>query len=116
MERPRDLAVRTQRFSIQVIRVYCALPKNTLGQTLGRQLLRSGTSVGARFREATRARSKAEFISKLNASLQELEERKYWPGLVVESRLASMSAIDPVYEESKELTSLFVTSLRTAKR
>ncbi len=84
---PKDLKVRTKQFALRVIRVFTSLPTTTVGQTLGKQFLRSGTSVGAHYREACRARSDAEFISKIEGGLQELEETIYWLELVVEAEL-----------------------------
>ncbi len=75
----KDLASRTKGFALRVIRLYAALPKSTEAQVLGKQLLRSGTSVGAQYREAIRARSNAEFISKLEGGMQELEESRGMP-------------------------------------
>ena len=69
-----DLKERTKSFALRVIRLYCALPQTVLAQTLGKQVLRSATSVGAHYREGMRARSNAEFISKIEGGLQELEE------------------------------------------
>ena len=69
----RDLQARTKSFALRVVRLYCSLPKTTEAQVLGKQALRSGTSVGAHYREAMRARSVAEFISKVEGGLQELE-------------------------------------------
>ena len=75
-----DLKMRTKKFALRIIRLYSAVPKTTEAQVIGKQLLRSGTSVGAHYRESTRARSTAEFISKLEGGLQELEESAYWLG------------------------------------
>jgi four helix bundle protein len=72
-EKP-DLRHRTKAFSLRIIRLYTALPKSTEAQVLGRQVLRSGTAVGAHYREADRARSIAEFINKMEEGLQELDE------------------------------------------
>jgi four helix bundle protein len=72
-EKP-DLKVRTREFALRIIRLYTALPRTTEAQVIGKQVPRSGTSVGANYREATRARSSAEFISKIETALQELEE------------------------------------------
>lgn len=72
------LAERTRAFAVRVIRLYVALPKTTEAQVIGKQVVRSGASPGAHYREATRARSDAEFISKLEGGLQELEETRYW--------------------------------------
>src|SRR5436305_8182137 len=83
----RDLQVRTKSFALRIVRLFCSLPKTTEAQVLGRQLPRSGTSVGAHYREAMRARSVAEFISKVEGGLQELEETSYWMELLVESEI-----------------------------
>ena len=80
-----DLKIRTKEYSLSVIRLFAALPKRTETQVLGRQLLRAGTSVGAQYREATRGKSTADFISKIEGSLQELEESEYWLKLLAES-------------------------------
>src|SRR4030081_1450546 len=80
-----DLRKRTKRFALRVIKVYQALPGSGSAQVLGHQLLRSGTSVGANFREAHRAHSNAEFVSKVGDSLKELEETAYWLELLVEA-------------------------------
>lgn len=82
-----DLKERTRRFALRIIRLYSGLPKSTVAQVIGKQLLRSGTSVGAHYREATRARSTAEFISKVDGGLQELEESAYWIELLVEANI-----------------------------
>ena len=74
----KDLRDRTKAFALRVVRMFSALPKTTEAQVLGKQLLRSGTSIGANYREAFRARSKAEFIAKCGDSLREIEERAYW--------------------------------------
>ena len=74
----KDLAARTKSFARRIIRLYVALPKGTVAQVLGKQALRSGTSVGANHREASRARSKAEFISKVGDCLKEADETAYW--------------------------------------
>jgi len=72
--RTNDLKVRTRDYALSVIKLFAELPKRTEAQIIGRQLLRSGTSAGAQYREATRAKSNADFISKIEGSLQELEE------------------------------------------
>jgi four helix bundle protein len=75
-----DLQERTKKFALRVIRLSGNLPKSSEAQVLGKQLLRSGTSVGANYREAYRARSKPEFVAKCGDSLRELEESAYWLG------------------------------------
>src|SRR6266853_1980746 len=80
-----DLRSRTKKWALGVIRLYSSLPKTTEAQVLGKQALRSGTSVGAHYREAARARSSLEFVSKIECGLQELEETVYWVELLVEA-------------------------------
>ena len=111
----QDLRARTKNFALRIIRLYASLPKTTEAQVIGKQALRSGTSVGAQYREANRARSTAEFISKIEGALQELDETAYWlellgdGGIVPESRLADLK------NETEELTAIFVASAKTAK-
>ena len=84
-----DLKVRTKQFALQMIRLYTCLPKTTEAQVLGKQVLRSGTSVGTQYREAQRAKSDADFINKVEGSLQELDETAYWLELLKESGMSS---------------------------
>ncbi|MFO0848845.1 MAG: four helix bundle protein [Gemmataceae bacterium] len=111
----QDLKVRTRQFAVRVIRLYCALPQSPLGQTLGKQLLRAGTSVGAHYREAHRARSDAEFISKLEGGLQELEETAYWLELLVEAGVIPPEQLAPLQQEAGELTAILIASVRTVR-
>ncbi len=111
-----DLKLRTKQFALRVIRLYVALPKTTEAQILGKQVLRSGTSVGAHYREATRGRSTAEFISKIEGGLQELDETAYWMELLVESDIVPPSRLAPLQEEANELTAILVTVAKNAKR
>ena len=112
---PNDLRDRTSVFALRVVRFYGALPKTTEAQVLGKQLLRSGTSVGAHYREALRARSPAEFISKLGGGLQELEETAYWLELLDKAGIVPDSALADLRREADELTAILVSCLRTAK-
>jgi four helix bundle protein len=90
--------------------------KITEAQVLGKQVLRSGTSVGAHYREATRARSPAEFISKIEVGLQELEETVYWLELLIDAQLVDESRLCELLREAGELTAIFVSSAKTAKK
>ena len=83
--RPEDLKPRTKRYALRIIKMFTALPKNEVARVLGKQVLRSGTSVGANYREGCRARSSAEFVSKVGDCLKELEETEYWLELLVDS-------------------------------
>ena len=95
-EKPETLKARTTRFALRVIRLYGAWPKRMEAQVIGKQLLRSGPSVGAHYREAMRARSDAEFISKMEGALQELEESAYWMELLSGIRHLPRRAVDRV--------------------
>ncbi|MBV8857137.1 MAG: four helix bundle protein [Acidobacteria bacterium] len=112
----RDLQVRTKSFALRIVRVYCSLPKTTAAQVLGKQMLRSGTSVGAHYREGMRARSVAEFISKIEGGLQELEETCYWLELLIESGIVPANRLSDLLHEAGELMAMLVASVRTAKR
>ena len=98
-----DLKIRTKDYALSVIRLFADLPKRTEAQVMGRQLLRSGTSVGAQYREATRAKSNADFISKIEGSLQELEETEYWLELLAESGFVPEERLAGVKKETGEL-------------
>ena len=111
----RDLQERTKRFALSVVRTFSIIPKTTEAQVLGKQLLRSGTSVGANYREAYRGRSKAEFIAKCGDSLRELEETAYWLELLVDSKIVQADALGILKQECDELIAIFVTILKRSK-
>ena len=111
-----QLAQRTKAFALDMVRLYSRLPKTTAAQVLGKQALRSGTSVGAQYREATRARSSAEFVSKIESALQELEETTYWLELLVEAGIASHEQTRPSLLEAHELMAMLASSAKTAKK
>jgi four helix bundle protein len=111
----RDLQQRTRRFALGVIRTFSRLPKSTEAQVLGKQLLRSGTSVGANYREAYRGRSKAEFIAKCGDSLRELEETAYWLELLLEAGIVPPEKLGELRKECDELIAIFVTILKRSK-
>jgi four helix bundle protein len=115
-EKPVDLRTRTKQFALRIIRLYSALPKSTEAQVMGKQLLRSGTSVGAHYREATRARSDAEFISKLEGGLQELEESVYWMELLAESGIIAPSRLEDLQKEADELTAILITCVKNTRK
>ena len=112
---PRDLQDRTKRFALQVIRTFSTIPKTTPAQVVAKQLLRSGTSVGANYREAYRGRSKAEFIAKCGDSLRELEETAYWLEPVVEGKIVPAETLAAIRQECAELIAIFVTILKRSK-
>jgi four helix bundle protein len=86
-----------------------------VAQVLGKQVLRSGTSIGANYREAYRGRSKAEFIAKVGDSLRELEETAYWLELLVDGKIVTASELEALRKENDELTAIFVTILKRSK-
>ena len=111
----KDLAARTKTFARRIIRLYVALPKETVAQVLGKQVLRSGTSVGANYREASRARSKAEFVSKIGDCLKEIDETAYWLELLAEEGIVSQKRLGPLLQETDELTAILVTISKRAR-
>ena len=106
---------RTKEFALRIIRLYGALPKTTEAQVIGRQVLRSGTSVGAQLREGKRSRSDAEMISKTESALQELEETAYWLELLAESGMVDREKLTGLRNEADQLTAILVTSAKTLK-
>lgn len=112
----RDLAVRTKRFALRIVRLYAALPLTSEAQVLGKELLRSGTSVGAHYRQAAGARSAAGFIEKVGVGLQELEETIYWLELLVESGLMAESSLSDLMAEAGELIAVFEGCIKTAEQ
>ncbi|HEX9423508.1 MAG TPA: four helix bundle protein [Pyrinomonadaceae bacterium] len=112
----RDLRKRTKMFALRIIKLYASLPKSTEAQILGKQVVRSGTSVGAHYREAKRARSTAEFISKVEVTLQELDETIYWLELLWESQTVTEARLSSLKDEAEQLMKILVTSAKTAKK
>src|SRR5438874_10131329 len=110
-----DLRQRTKEFGLQIVRMFSGLPKTTEAQVLGKQVLRSGTSIGANYREAFRGRSRAEFIAKCGDCLREIEETAYWFELLVESGIVAAGNLSPLQDEIDQLTAIFVTILKRSK-
>jgi len=116
LKSPSGLEVRTKAFAVRVIRLYGALSKTDVAaQVIGKQLLRSGTSVGAQYREAARARSRAEFVSKIESCLQEIEETRYWFELLAEVEIVAENRLKDIMNEAKEITAMLTASARTSK-
>jgi four helix bundle protein len=110
-----DLGSRLRQFAIRIIAVYGALPRHTVSRTLGKQLLRCGTSVGAHYSEAAHARSNDEFTAKLDLALQELSETGYWLDLLVEAALVPAGKLKPLQQELEELRSILITISKRVK-
>lgn len=110
-----DLKKRTKQFALRVIRCTRALPKGWIAQVIAKQLLRSGTSVGANYRAAQRARSKAEFLAKMGIVEEELDESLYWMELLVEAEIMKEELLAPLMQEADELTAIVVTAIKTGR-
>ena len=111
----QDLKVRTKQFALRIIRLYTSLPKTTEAQVMGKQILRSGTFIGAQYREAQRAKSDADFISRVEGSLQELDETAYWLELLRDSGMVSAEKLNPLLKETDERIAIFVTIVKKVK-
>ncbi len=110
-----DLRERTTAFALRVVKMFVALPKTDEARVLGKQVLRSRTSVGANYREAWRARSKPEFISELGDCLKELDETAYWLELLVESEIVPASRLASLQDECNQLIAIFTTIAKKAQ-
>jgi four helix bundle protein len=110
-----DLKYRTKKFALNIIELYSSLPRRRAALVIGDQLLRSGTSVGAHFREAQRAKSNPDFISKLEGGMQELEETAYWLELLEGARFCGPDQLEPLTNEANQLMAIFVTIVRKTK-
>jgi len=112
----KELKERTKQFALRIIRLVDALPKTMAGRTIGNQIVRSGTSVGANYRAACRGRSKAEFAAKLGTVAEEADETCFWLELIMDGELLPRDQVAPLYSEADELTAIFTTSVRTAQK
>ncbi len=110
-----ELRKRTKQLALRIIKLSASLPANRMGDVLGRQILKSGTSVGANYREALRASSKRHFISILEISLREADETLYWLELLAESQIVKPSRLAPLIDETNQLVAIFAATVRTAK-
>jgi len=115
LDQARELQERTKKFAIDIIRAFTALPKSDEARVIGRQFLRSGTAVAANYRATCRARSKAEFISKLGVVVEETDETDFWLDLLIAAKVATSRGPDALLNECRELLRIFAKSLATAK-
>lgn len=111
-----ELKERTKKFALRVVRLVESLPKTATGKTIGNQLIRSGTSVAANYRAACRARSKAEFVSKIGIVIEESDESVFWLELVIESKLLKKELVQSLLNEASEITAIMVSSSNTARK
>ncbi len=111
-----DLRNRTKKFALRIIKLVSALPRNRLGEVLGRQTLKSGTSIGANYREALRASSRRHFVTTLEIAIREGEETIYWLELLAESNTLEPSRLSDLTRECDELVAILTATVRTIKR
>lgn len=115
-EAPQDLRSRTSDFALRIIRLYSSLPKSTEAQVLGKQVLRSGTSIGAHYREGYRAKSDPDIVNKFESTLQELDETEYWLDLLVRSDIVPAVRVESLIKETNELIAIFTTIVTKIKK
>ena len=112
----RDLRERTFKFARQIVKLFASLERGVLAQTLGRQMLRAGTSIGANYREADQARSKAEFVAKIGDCLKEADETAYWLELMGAEAVGSPADVASALDEASQLVAILTTIKRRAER
>jgi len=111
-----NLKIRMKQFALRIIKLVENLPRDLTSSVLGRQLLRSGTSVGANYRAACRSKSVADFISKMGTVEEEADESGYWMELLVESGKIKSAKVSKLMQEAGELTAIAVSSINTARK
>ena len=114
MAKNSELKIRTKQFALRIIKVYESLPESQASNVIGRQLLRSGTSVAANYRAACRARSTAEFIVKKGIVEEEVDESHFWMELLVEAEIVPEHRLSDLMQKADELTAITVVSIKTA--
>ena len=110
-----ELKARTKAFALRTMRLVDTLPNTRTGRAIGNQLVRSGTSVGANYRSACRARSKADFAAKLGIVVEEADESAYWLELIIDGELLPKKKVVLLLKEANELTAIVVASVHTAQ-
>jgi four helix bundle protein len=115
LEKAAELKRRTKSFAIRIVNLFRSLPHAPDAQTLGKQLLRSGTSVAANYRAVCRARSQAEFIAKMGVVVEEADETVFWLELLGETGVVRQERTQDLLKEANELVKIFGASLRTSK-
>jgi four helix bundle protein len=112
----QEMKARTKRFALRIVKLVSSLPNTSVANTLGKQLLRSGTSVGANYRSACRARSTADFISKLSIVEEEADESVYWMELLTESGIVTEKLLVDLIDEANQIVSIVVAAIKTSKQ
>ena len=114
-EKAEQLKTRSKKFALRVLDLFRELPRSEEGRVLGNQVLRSATSVAANYPAACRARSKAEFVSKIGIVVEEADETEFWLEMIVEGRVMSRDRVSPLLKEAGELVAIFAASQVTAR-
>lgn len=115
LDRSDALKSRTKQFSLRVIRLFKGLPRSEEAKIIGRQVLRSGTSIGANYRAACRVRTSKEFASKIRIVVEEADETAYWLELLIEGGIVAKNRLDALLAEINELVAIFAASLHTVQ-
>jgi four helix bundle protein len=110
-----EMKERTRAFALRIIRLVESLPRNRTADVVGKQLLRCGTSVGANYRASCRARSQADFVSKMGIVEEEADETIYWIELLIESGLIEKDRVTNLLDEANQIVAIVVTSIKTAR-
>ena len=111
-----ELKNRSKQFAIRIVKVFRSLPRTEDARIIGKQVLRSGTSVAANYRAVCRARSKAEFIAKIGIVVEEADETLFWLELLVDTRIVTEARMRSLMREANELLAIFAASQYTARR
>ncbi len=112
----KELKDRTKRFALEIIKLVEKLPTRIVAQTVGRQLVKAGTSVGANYRSACRGRSRAEFAAKLGIVEEEADESAFWIEIIIEAGLMETPLVQPLLDEAEELVAIMVASRKSLNR
>ncbi len=110
-----DMKYRTKQFALEIVKFVYSLPREKISDVLGRQLLRSGTSVGANYRAACRAKSTADFISKMGIVEEEADESIYWMELLIGGGIVNANSLESLMKEADEILAITVSSMKSAR-
>jgi len=110
-----DLKRRTKAFAHRCVNLALSLPKEVLGDHIKKQLIRCSTSVAANYRASLQSQSKAAFISKISIVIEEADESEFWLEFVIDEELMKKEKVIPLYREAHELSSIFISTRRTAQ-
>jgi len=110
-----EMKARTKQFALRIIRLVQSLPPSLVAEVLGKQLLRSGTSVGENYRASCRAKSTADFIHKLSIVEEEADESIYWMELLIEGKIVKENLLENLMDEGNQILSIVVSSIKTSK-